>query len=201
MHYIDEISFAAEKLFEGIFHEQEYLQTLIQKLRGLKAEINRLYQVSNFSALNPDLDDEGLGTASYWEAYFEKEPELDKVAKEVDDLKNRIESRTTARASLAAALLQIAKQGISMVHGTAPGPSGRSIGSLTLRTLIWEARNQSMHYEGGSVHPPVRACFETLAAETGKSTLRDYNVRNLAYEVIEVLGWHSLADFKADLTT
>jgi hypothetical protein len=55
-------------------------------------------------------------------------------------------------AALASALLQIGRQGVSNVHGGPILPAGRPIGTQALSVVLWEARNQAMHWETGKAH-------------------------------------------------
>jgi hypothetical protein len=41
------------------------------------------------------------------------------------------------------------------------------LGSLALRDIIWQARNQSMHYEEGSFKKALVDLFSMLEAEQG----------------------------------
>lgn len=63
--------------------------------------------------------------------------------------KTLIEARDDSIASLCGALLQIARQGISIHEKTLPRRIERSIGKnkLSLACIIWNARNQAMHWE------------------------------------------------------
>jgi len=101
-------------------------------------------------------------------------------------------------AALASALLQIARQGISSVHGGPVSPSGRLIGTQSLSVVIWEARNQAMHWETGESRKPTEACFETLARDVDPK-YGEYRERSLAFDVVELLGWRKVDAFNADL--
>jgi len=100
---------------------------------------------------------------------------------------------------LCGALLQIAKQGLSSVHGQKTKvPAGRAIGATTLREVIWEGRNQAMHFEEGKHKPDLIACFQgSEAAYAPRFSLSPG--KNLALYVIDVLGWHTLAAYEADM--
>jgi hypothetical protein len=101
-------------------------------------------------------------------------------------------------AALASALLQIGKQGVSIVHGRAMSPTGRPIGTQALSVVVWEARNQAMHWEMGKVHKPMAACFETLARDVDPK-YGDYMQRSLAFDVVDLLNWRTVARFNEDL--
>jgi hypothetical protein len=103
-------------------------------------------------------------------------------------------------AALASALLQIAKQGISSVHGGPVSPIGRLIGTQSLSVVIWEARNQAMHWETGGAHQRMETCFRTLARDVD-AKYGEYRERSLAFDVVELLGWRTVDSFNADLAS
>ena len=57
-----------------------------------------------------------------------------------------------------------------------------------------------MHYEEGSLNPNVLTCFQALCADFGG----DFGTplaRNLALDVVNLLGWSDSKQFEADLTS
>ena len=101
-------------------------------------------------------------------------------------------------AALARALLQIARQGISGVHGGPVSPVGRLIGTQNLSVVVWEARNQAMHWETGDTRKATEACFGTLARDVDPK-YGEYRERSLAFDVVELLDWRTVDAFDADL--
>jgi hypothetical protein len=200
MDYVAETQFAAENLFALIFHERDELARLRANLGRIRSELSHLYRVRDFLALNPDLDDEGIGTAAHWEVYFDVEPAHGRVQTEVQEVEARINARSFARATLCGSLLQIAKQGISTAYGGLNGPAGRVVGSQPIRDIIWQARNQAMHFEEPRpLKPRVQQCFSALASDLQRPEFREYHQRNLAFEVIDALGWDSYAHYEQDI--
>ena len=100
-------------------------------------------------------------------------------------------------AALASALLQIARQGISIVHGGPVSPLGRLIGTQPLSVVIWEARNQAMHWEDDQLRERLEECFETLAREIDPK-YGEYRARSLAFDVADLLGWRTVDSFDDD---
>jgi hypothetical protein len=97
------------------------------------------------------------------------------------------------------ALLQIAKQGLSMVHGMKQNvPGGRAIGLTTLRDVIWEGRNQAMHFEEGNFKSSCVQCFSALQTLHGARFSLTQG-KNLATYVVDALGWHTLSAYEADM--
>lgn len=63
--YLKEIRHAVEVAIAGIHGEQSRVDDLRKELGGLTMAGNDGYRRAEFFAMNPELDDEGLGTAIY----------------------------------------------------------------------------------------------------------------------------------------
>ncbi len=151
--------------------------------------------------MNPDLDDEGLGTAIHWDTYFGEDKDQHYKSLDLKPLMDRLATREFSFAALAGTLLQFAKQGLSAVYGSPTNwPQGKAIGSQPLKTVILQARNQSEHWEEGNPRPPVETCFQALEAEKG-TQFAQYKTKNLAFDVVSMLGWNSFTAFKNDMLT
>lgn len=199
--YIAETKFATENLFKLSFHEQDLLTKMKQQQIQIEAELRDLCNASGFLSLNPEMDDEGIGQAALLEAHFDVEPKLADVRRRVAEIAARIDARTFARATLCGNVLQIARQGISMVHKGLGGPVGRLIGTQALHDVVWQARNQTLHYEDGRCHQPVATRFEALAIDLNNQAFLEYNSKNLAYEVLVLLKWDTYEQYQIDLRT
>ena len=105
--------------------------------------------------------------------------------------------------ALSGAILQIAKQGLSLVHGGLKGaPCVRTLAPspLTLSAVVWEGRNQAMHYEAGDPHEPVKECFHELHTHFGsRFDLAAHSNRSRARQVLEVLGWTDYLSYLKDM--
>jgi hypothetical protein len=96
-------------------------------------------------------------------------------------------------------MLQYGKQAISFVHSKLSAcPDGRTIGTEPLKNIIWQGRNQALHWEEGSFTPPVVTCFEALAKESDPK-FGEFRVRNKGTDVIALLDWKEFADFERDM--
>ncbi len=119
--------------------------------------------------------------------------------KDYSEIELSIKNLRSAHNSLAGAILQIAKQGISVAHkGLSKCPSGRCVGTTEfVKNVIWQSRNQSMHYEEGNYSSQVKSCFSNLAIDFGRhlSLASD----NLAIDVLDVLGWSSYSNYESDM--
>lgn len=202
MHqYVIDVEHAVTVLTEAIFYEEMRISELNQELKDLSRYLAELGRAHEFLTLNPDLDDEGLGTFTYWEGQFGS-GNVDSLEERIKAVTQRIEDHHLSVAALSGALLQIGKQGISSIHGylTNCPNDGRPIGSQPLKGVIWEARNQSMHYEERKYKEPVIKCFATLERDFGERfSLRKHPRTNLAYHVVKLLEWVSFERFAEDL--
>ncbi|MGI9062293.1 MAG: hypothetical protein ACR2FQ_00525 [Pseudonocardiaceae bacterium] len=149
-----------------------------------------------------DADDVMLATGRYWDTYFGPDQERHETQQEHDELESRVEVRRFSVEALSASVLQLGKQGIALVHGKhAPQPPlGRCVGSQQLSEILWQARNQALHWEEQDFGNRVHDCFKTLAADKGPK-FSDYLQRNLALDIVDLLGWHTVADFERDMLT
>lgn len=197
--YLEEIEHAVVGALEILWADVEKLDEQRQKTAALTASTLRGYQQADFLSLNPDLDDEGLGTFTFYDTYFgpDKERSQSETAEEV--LAERIATLEFSNGAMAGSILQYAKQAISIAHhGLAGCPDGRAIGSQTVKTVIWQARNQAMHWDEGHLNASVVACFTALATDFAPVYL-DYHSKSLAFEVVQLLDWRNLERFRADL--
>ncbi|PEV55382.1 hypothetical protein [Bacillus cereus] len=97
---------------------------------------------------------------------------------------------------LSQSLLQIARHGIVSVHGGKAKCKNKvslwNIGSSSqdIVEVIWEGRNQSIHFEDPSnFRNPVKNCFNDLKKYHKNLELYDKK-RNMAFVIIELLGWN-----------
>jgi hypothetical protein len=102
---------------------------------------------------------------------------------------------------LSGAILQIAKQCLSIEFENCYSRKGRKIGSQHISDIIFNARNQSLHFEEEKIkNPHTKRCFEILAEEFVEAYDLNRNFRqNLATEVIELLGWNTFENYLADM--
>ena len=198
--YLSEVDHAVTTVIAEIHSEHEHLARLREEINTLTAATNDGYRRVEFLSLNPELDDDGLGTAIYWDTYFGVDKVRCHKAAAVDATKKKIEARAFSVAALSGNVLQYAKQGLSLRYGKNRDgcPVGRELVGLAVHEIIWQGRNQAMHWEEGHPHPPVVRCFEYLTAN-GNATFSAYRDRSMAYEVIDLLGWKTVADFNRDM--
>jgi hypothetical protein len=202
MHqYLIDTEFAVRNLIQLANKEEEQLQMLSTKLAELEPKLKMLQWDFKSSELNDDFSDAYVMAAFHRMATVHQEAEA--LQLEVASLQASIGSRQQSTQAIAGAIIQIAKQGISLVSGgLAAAPDGRFIGSSALKSIIWQARNQSMHYEEGAPKQPVKAFFATLEQEHGPQfSLSVYAVQSRAKQVLALLGWNDYQSYLADMTT
>lgn len=198
--YLNEMEYAITRVIESIWHEHNEAEKLRNEINGLSKVAADNYKRSQFIQQNAeDADDLMLGVAIHWATYFGEDKEQHYKSKDLDVLEARLTSREFSFSALAGTLLQYAKQGLSASFGKPINwPDGRLVGSQYLKTIILESRNQSEHWEEGNPYPNVEQCFKVLISERG-AEFGQYKIKNLAFEVISMLGWRSYEDFKNDL--
>lgn len=198
--YLTEIEYAATHVIDSLWREHEEAAALRKEIETLRKTAEANYARADWIQQNAeDSDDVMLGVGIHWDTYFGEDKDQHYKSKDLNDLEDRLATREFSFASLAGTLLQFAKQGLSAVYGSPTNwPEGQAIGSQPLKTVILEARNQSEHWEAGNPRPRVEACFQALEAEKGKD-FGQYKTKNLAFEVVSMLGWHKFSDFKNDM--
>ena len=197
--YVREIQYAATETIRLVWHEQSQLGELLALIGRLEKEAGEANARAAFLVMNPDFDDEGIGTAMHWDTYFGPEKKRYYAEKSRPELEHFIEVRKFSTNAQAGNLLQYAKQALSGAHGGKNAcPQGRTIlGGVNLRDVAWEGRNQAQHWEEGRPNAGVRQCFDALAA--ADSRFVPYKTHNMAFEVVKLLGWREYADFKRDM--
>jgi hypothetical protein len=197
--YLKEIEHAATETLRLVWSEQNHYEELQAKLAALGAEITDTHERIAWLQANPDLDDDLQSTAMYWESYFGPEKEAFHADAEQRDLEALIAARRFSTDAQCSNILQYAKQGISLVHrGLKSCPDGRSIGTLHLKKVMWQGRNQAIHWDEGGFTQPVRDVFEVLARDLDPK-FNEYTSRNMAFEVVSLLGWRGFPDFGRDM--
>lgn len=197
--YLAEVQFAANSVVSAIWAERNRINELNAEIRSLSVAVEANYNRAIALQESDDIDDVAMGAGVYWENYFGDDKRLFHKNEEALDLESQLTLHEFSIASLSGNLLQYAKQGISLCHGgLASCPDGRLIGSQFLKVIIWQGRNQALHWEAGTFHPPVEQCFQSLANDIDPK-FSDYRSRNMAFDVVELLGWKNFNSFEADM--
>jgi len=201
--YVADTEWATRHLIALVYDEKKRLSHYQSQLDQITKTKDFLYWDFSNSDLQEDFDDAHLqfkyGKLS---EYVKNTQSLyEDAKKQVAETEEHIANLDQSYRVICGAILQIAKQGISTVHGRLNNcPTGRLIGSTALSVVIWQARNQTMHYEMNKYDPPVRDCFEILEREFGQQfSLASHGGENLAHHVIELLGWTDYSAFETDM--
>lgn len=113
----------------------------------------------------------------------------------------------------AGAMLQISKQALSIAYGKQENaPEGERVSTSCVRDLIWDGRNQSMHYEDTHLEPSLGERKNKVRRSTWVESFRMLNSQNpgrfemsqpfesLALDVLDVLGWtYDYGKFESDM--
>ena len=197
--YLNEMKYAASVSIDAVWSERIEAEALEKRVSELTAEMEEGYRRSAVFQGCEDPDDVMLGVGIHWDTYFGADKERYHAQYDFNAVQAKLSVRQFSVGSLSANLLQFAKQGISIVHdGLTNCPHGRAVGSQTIAAIIWQSRNQSLHWEEGSFRAPVVTCFSALETEVDPK-FGQYTNRNMAFEVVELLGWRSFQEFSNDL--
>lgn len=203
MHqYLQDTEFATKNLFSLATDEEHQLRELLEKLGQTEQQLKVHQWDFQTSDLNDDFSDAYVIAAFARAAKAAQE--VERLKREVHTLQASVGAHQHAVQAIAGAILQIAKQGISLVYGGLNTvPAGRTLGaSLAVRDIIWQARNQSMHYEEGSFKNPLIDLFNKLEKEYGTQfSLVVHAKQNRAKQVLDVLGWNDYAAYLNDMKT
>ncbi|MGO7658883.1 hypothetical protein ACC679_28620 [Rhizobium ruizarguesonis] len=199
MTYLDDTEYASRNLIELITHEERELGILKDGLRTEEAKFRANRLDFETSDLNDDFSD------AYVQAAFGRmaraHQEAEKLKAQATALQVSIGARQMAVQAMCGALLQIAKQGMSIVHGgLGSAPSGRSVSGIALKDIVWQARNQALHYEEGQFNGAVTAVFSQLERSQGNEfSLTLHANQSRAKQTITLLGWNDYALFRNDM--
>lgn len=108
--------------------------------------------------------------------------------------------RLIPRQAMASTVLQIAWHGLSRTYSHPRlAPPGRQIPALnsSLRDCIHFGRNQSMHWDEGSLRSPTREFF--AVAVGANPALSGFETESKAVEMLRILDWRTLEFVSAEL--
>lgn len=142
-------------------------------------------------------------SANYWYGQLmEAQGKRNAVDSEIAQIQARLLDKRFSLSALASALLQIGKQGISVVRRNPSScPDGRAVCGVPLKWVIWAGRNQALHYEEPRmVNDETQNYLHHMAQNGGNALLLDARAGvSLALPVLEHLGWLSFAAYRDDM--
>ncbi|MBL8597382.1 MAG: hypothetical protein JNL14_06555 [Devosia sp.] len=199
MGYAEDVDYASANLIKLMSHEEGELAHLWNQLDTEQRAVAHFQWDFETSDLNEDFSD------AYVHAAFARMAKADQHAQDlrvrVSALEASIGARRLAVQAISGALLQVVKQGIAVVHGSlADAPAGRKVGSVNLKDVVWQGRNQSLHFEENEFRQPLKDVFRALAENYGDAfCLEKHAGQNLAKSVVWLLGWNSYDQYRADI--
>jgi len=142
-------------------------------------------------------------SANYWYGQLrEAQGERTALDSEIARIQARLLDKRFSLSALASALLQIGKQGISVVRrNPASCPDGRLVCGVPLKWVIWSGRNQALHYEEPRmVTDETHNNLHTMGQNGGHPLLLDARSgASLSLPVIAQLGWLSFEAYRDDM--
>lgn len=195
--YLSDTEYAVKNLIELASRETKKLKSLQDQYNSDK-HLQRLWEAYCSSDLSEDNSDVNVQHNFIKMAqYASSKPEF----QQIQTLKIGIDSHEYAIHAIAGAILQIAKQGISVVHGDLKfAPNGRLIKSVPLKDIIWQGRNQAIHFEEGSFNKQVVDLFSRLESACGKEfSLSEFTKQSRAKQVLSLLGWVEYSAYLEDM--
>ena len=197
--YISETEYAVKNLIELATSEENKVAVLKEKLSSEEAK----YKVHKWDFETSDLHEDfsDVYVMGAFQRMAQAGNEASELEQEIYSLQTVIGSRQSAIQSICGAILQIAKQGMSIVNGGLPNtPEGRMIGTLKIKDIIWQARNQSIHYEEGNFNQRVIDVFTTLEQEQGSDfSLAQHQSQSRAKQIINLLNWNDYGNYASDM--
>jgi hypothetical protein len=169
MHwYLESTADAVKGLLQIAVLERQKLDALETEFGKLSKKHEFLYKDFRTADLQEDFDE--LQVQGKFDRAAGAGVEADAARLKTEEFKRNMEARASSHSAVCGAILQIAKQSLSAHFGRSRNnsPPGRTIGSESIRNVIWEGRNQSMHFEvPEQVGPVIRATFNKLESTFG----------------------------------
>lgn len=142
-------------------------------------------------------------SANFWYGQLrEAQGQRTALDSEIARIQARLLDKRFSLSALASAMLQIGKQGISVVRrNPASCPDGRTVCGVPLKWVIWAGRNQALHYEEPKmINSETQDYLHRMGQNGGHASLLDSRAgENLALPVLEQLGWFSFAAYRDDM--
>jgi hypothetical protein len=188
--YLSDTEFAMKSLFKIISKENTELEKITSMINELQNNLNKIMLQNDYPSQD-DLEPKGFFmNRQGFDTLRHRQNKLLQMKKVYVDKDYSINV-------LYGAILQIAKQGISTVYGDKLHRLLKDDKSkLSLETIIYQARNQALHFEENSPRNGVKNCFKTLQSTYGD----DFDIsdgENKAKKVtVEVLKWFDYPDYE-----
>lgn len=194
--YLSETEFAVHNFFKLATNEKQKLADKMSSLISAQKKAEMFEWDFKTSDLNEDFSE--IYVMNAYAKMSEANQNRKDLRSEISALQAQIGTLQLSFQVINGAIIQIAKQGISLIHAKlGNAPQGRLIGSTSVRDIIWYARHQAMHYEETITNKNVIALFALLEHEFGSNfSFAKHPLQSRATQVLELLGW---ADYSAYL--
>ena len=199
--FIENSRHALNHLFNAIDEYNKILVSTQQGIEDIEASRQALADLFMYR------DQWSPNANHHYIQYMQRIEQLEEKQKEAQsDPATRIEkalgsigATVESMSSLAGAVLQIAKQVLSLRHAGKPElPAARDIGSQKIFEVIWEGRNHAMHWDEGKPKQKVQNMLDALSKDLGI----DIEVgRNNCLSILGALNWRSTEAVVRDLHT
>ena len=200
MHqYLEDTEYAVRGLISLIGNEESRLRDLQRQLEVSHNERNRARSIL-FIGAPPSAF--GEDTTPYFENRArDAEKKVAEIEHNIAQLQGTIDAKAFSVRALAGSVLQIAKQGIVVARGgLAQCPDGRLLGKEPLKNVIWQGRNQAMHWDDGDYKQAVKTCFANLERDFGlQFCISSSPAVSLAKTVIDLLNWTDFDGYLSDM--
>lgn len=196
--YLKATEHAVEELMRLIYEDSKIWEDLHNQLSKLvmKNEINSLSFERN------ELGDMKL-TKDHPQHILDKSEIFENAINEIEELETQMEAKEHSIAVLSGAVLQIARQGLSSVHGEKALdkiPDIINIDGVPIQNIIWYGRNQALHFEESKPHPKTKDMFDILEYTYGTDIdLEDNKKKCLAKKILDILNWKTYDDYLKDM--
>jgi hypothetical protein len=199
--YLIDTEFAVKSLFDLVTYELTQISTLEKELKFHRERANSIMSEAYY-VTDQDVDDlETPGMFAIRHGYASHLSAAQSIQNQISILEASYLAKDSSILSLYGAILQIAKQGISFVHGKNIQIMIKDTQSgELLHNIIWQGRNQSMHYEEGNYKQPLISCFANLQKVYGSDFDLTRGDNKSIYIVLNVLGWKTYSDYLNTMT-
>lgn len=189
--FIGKSRHALNHLFNAIDEYNNVLESAQQDVEAIEASKQALSDLFMYR------DQWSPNANHYYVQYMQRIKQLDEKQKEAaTGLTSRLEkalgsigATVESMSSLAGAILQIAKQVLSLRYSGKPNIfAARDIGSQKIIEVIWEGRNHAMHWDEGEPNKKVQGMLDALSKDLGITIEVG---RNNCLSILGALNWSS----------
>jgi hypothetical protein len=213
IEYLSETEYAVKNIINLISHDKKSLNEYLVDLNNLKKQLSpfeELYKDYVSKDISDDFCDlQVMYAAQRYYNYEEKNrdkkqkflTEINILSEKLKIKQSQLDTRKFSIKCLCGAMLQIAKQGLSICYGKEEScVEVKRIAGERISNIIFQARNQSIHFEE-SLNNKVISCFNNLEQQLGNNVSIDQaqNINLADVIVIDVLVWNSYDNFYTDM--